>query len=123
MVGGICRGMRKNDSSSSSQSRVSRFISMVRLAFVGSVTCTPPLTPPVRFQMTHVSVLPKTASPRSAASRTTPSTFSRIHWIFAAEKYVAGGRPALRRMTPPRSSRSSALAIRSVRVSCQTMAL
>ena len=58
---------------------------MVRLAFVGSVTCTPPLTPPVRFQMTHVSVLPKTASPRSAASRT-PSTFSRIHWILPPEK-------------------------------------
>ncbi len=58
---------------------------MVRLAFVGSVTCTPPLTPPVRFQMTHESVLPKTASPRSAAART-PSTFSRIHWILPPEK-------------------------------------
>ena len=95
---------------------------MVRLAFVGSVTCEPPSGPPVRFQMTHESVLPKTASPFSAAART-PSTFSRIHWIFPPEKYVAGGRPALRRITPPRSSRSSALAIRSVRVSCHTMAL
>ncbi len=85
IVGSICLGMRKNDSSSSSQSSVSRFISMVRLAFVGSVTCTPPLTPPVRFQMTQLSVLPKTASPRSAASLT-PSTFSRIHWIFPPEK-------------------------------------
>ena len=35
------------------------------------------------------------ASPFSAASRT-PSTFSRIHWILPPEKYVAGGRPALR---------------------------
>ena len=48
---------------SSSQSRVFRFISMVRLALVTSVTCAPPLTPPVRFQMTQVSMLPKTASP------------------------------------------------------------
>ena len=34
-----------------------------------------------------------------------------------------GGSPALRRMVWPRSSRSSAAAIRSVRVSCQTIAL
>ncbi len=58
---------------------------MVRLALVTSVTCSPPLVPPVRFQMTQVSVLPKTASPFSAASRT-PSTFSRIHWILPPEK-------------------------------------
>ena len=95
---------------------------MVRLALVTSVTCTPPSAPPVRFQSSQVSVLPKIASPRSAASRT-PSTFSRIHWILPPEKYVAGGRPALRRMTSPRPSRSSAEAIRSVRVSCQTIAL
>ena len=38
-------------------------------------------------------------------------------------KYVAGGRPALRRMICPRSSWSRAAAMRSVRVSCQTMAL
>ena len=58
---------------------------MVRLALVGSVTCTPPLAPPVRFQISQLSVLPKIASPRSAASRT-PSTFSRIHWILPPEK-------------------------------------
>lgn len=58
---------------------------MVRLALVTSVTCSPPFAPPVRFQMTQVSVLPKTASPFSAASRT-PSTFSRIHWILPPEK-------------------------------------
>ena len=45
--------------------------------------------------MTQVSGLPKTASPRAAASRT-PGTLSRIHWIFAPEKYVAGGSPVLR---------------------------
>ena len=34
---------------------VSRFISIVRLALVTSVTWTPPFGPPVRFQMHHVS--------------------------------------------------------------------
>ncbi len=58
---------------------------MVRLALVTSVTCAPPLTPPVMFQITQVSMLPKTASPRSAAERT-PSTLSRIHLILGPEK-------------------------------------
>ena len=61
--------MSKKPSSSSSQSSVSRSISIVRLALVTSVTCTPPSAPPVRFHSTQVSVLPKIASPRSAASR------------------------------------------------------
>ena len=56
--------MPKNDSSSSSQSKVSRFISMVRLALVTSVTCTPPRGPPVRFHSSQVSVVPNIASPR-----------------------------------------------------------
>lgn len=83
--GSICRGMSKNDNSSSSQSRVSRSISMVRLALVTSVRCTPPRGPPVRFHNTQVSGVPKIASPRSAAART-PSTFSRIHCTLPAEK-------------------------------------
>ena len=114
--------MLKNEISSSSQSSVSRFISIVRLAFVTSVMWTPPSVPPVRFHSSQVSVLPKTASPASAAART-PSTFSRIHCTLPAEKYVAGGRPAFCRITSPLPSRSSAEAIRSVRVSCQTIAL
>jgi hypothetical protein len=73
--------MSKNEMSSSSQSRVSRFISIVREALVTSVMC----TPPVRFQSNHVSVLPKRASPRSAAERT-PSTFSKSQAIFPPEK-------------------------------------
>ncbi len=73
-------------------------MSIVRLALVTSVTWAPPSRPPVRFHKVQVSVLPNTASPRSAASRT-PSTFSRIHCTLPAEKYVAGGNPALRRMT------------------------
>ena len=58
---------------------------MVRLALVTSVTCTPPSGPPVRFQTSHESTVPKSASPRSAASRT-PSTFSSIHWTLPPEK-------------------------------------
>ena len=76
----------------------------------------------MRFHSTHVSVLPNSASPFCAASFT-PPTFSRIHWILPPEKYVAGGSPALRLITSPRPSRSSAAAMRSVRVSCQTIAL
>ena len=69
----------------SSHSRVARSISMVRLALVTSVTWTPPLVPPVRFQMHQVSMLPKTRSPASARARA-PSTLSRIHLTFGPEK-------------------------------------
>ena len=48
---------------SGSQSRVWRFMSIVRLALVTSVTWTPPLTPPVRFQMHQVSMLPNSRLP------------------------------------------------------------
>ena len=65
---------------------------MVRLAFVGSVTWEPPSGPPVRFQITQLSVLPKMASPLRAASRT-PLTFSRIHLDLPARE-VRGGRQA-----------------------------
>jgi|GEM_PF-3818544 len=34
---------------------------MVLLALVTSVTCTPPPTPPVRFHITQLSVLPNSA--------------------------------------------------------------
>ena len=95
---------------------------MVRLALVTSVTCCPPFGPPVRFQTTHESTVPKRASPRSAASRS-PSTWSSIHWTLPPEKYGAGTSPARWRITSPRPSPSSALTIESVRVSCQTIAL
>jgi hypothetical protein len=93
-------GMPISPAMSASQASVSRSISIVREALVTSVTCTPPPAPPVRFHSNHVSTVPNTASPWSAAART-PSTLSRIHWALAAEKYVAGGRPAFRRMTSP----------------------
>ncbi len=70
---------------SSSQSSVFRSISIVRDAFVGSVTWTPPSGPPVRFHTTHVSMLPNTMSPLCARSRT-PGTLSMIHFIFGPEK-------------------------------------
>ncbi len=94
----------------------------MRLAFVTSVTCTPPLGPPVRFQITHVSMLPNSSSPASARARA-PSTLSRSHRIFGPEKYVAIGRPVLgrNRSWPPSAMSSSQ--ILSVRVSCQTSAL
>jgi hypothetical protein len=42
---------------------------MVRLAFVTSVTWTPPSTPPVRFQMSQLSIVPNSSSPASARAR------------------------------------------------------
>ena len=53
------------------------FMSRVREAFVGSVTCRPPSMPPVAFHSTQVSMVPNASSPRSARSRA-PSTWSRI---------------------------------------------
>ena len=51
---------------SSSHWRDLRSISIVRLAFVTSVMCSPPSVPPVRFQITQVSMLPNSRSPDSA---------------------------------------------------------
>ena len=68
-----------------SQDSVSRSISRVREAFVGSVMCRPPSGPPVMFQISQVSMLPNTRSPASAFSRA-PSTFSRIQTTFGPEK-------------------------------------
>ena len=83
--GSIDSGMPISAAMSSSQDRVSRSISMVREALVGSVMCSPPSTPPVMFQMTQVSMLPKTRSPASALARA-PSTLSRIQRTFGPEK-------------------------------------
>ncbi len=85
MAGSMARGMPMSLRMSGSQSRVARFISMVRLALETSVTWTPPSTPPVRFQMHQVSMLPKSRSPASARARA-PATFSRIHLTLGPEK-------------------------------------
>ena len=59
-----------------------------------SVTCTPPSVPPVRFQITQVSIVPNRMSPRSARSRS-PSTLSSSQRTFGPAKYEASGRPGL----------------------------
>ncbi len=73
--GSICIGTPIDSAIRSSHAMVCRFISRVREALVTSVTCLPPFTPPVRFQMTQVSIVPKSRSPASARSRR-PSTLS-----------------------------------------------
>ncbi len=104
IAGIIDRGIRHTSSSSSDQSRVRRSISRVRLALVTSVTWMPPRRPPVRFHTTQVSGVPKSSSPASAAARA-PGTWSRIHAILEAEKYVASGSPV---SSVNRSARPSA---------------
>ena len=74
MAGSIALGMSKASSSSSSHSSVSRFISIVRDALVGSVTCAAASEgPPVSFQISQLSTVPNKASPVSA-SRRSPGT-------------------------------------------------
>ena len=78
--------------------------------------------PPVRFQISQVSMLPNSRSPESARSAA-PSTLSRSQRIFGPEKYVASGRPTFswKRAWPP--SREYSSTSLSVRVSCHTIAL
>ena len=91
--GSIEAGMPKMSRSSSSHLQVSRLQSIVREAFVISVTKT---RPPVSFQMSHVSIVPKASSPRSARARA-PGTLSRIQRILVAEKYGSMRRPVFSR--------------------------
>ena len=58
---------------------------MVREALVGSVMCSPPSVPPVRFHNTQVSMLPNTRSPASALAFA-PSTLSKIQRTLGPEK-------------------------------------
>ena len=83
--GSIARGIPMTSMTSESQSRVLRSISIVRLAFVGSVMCRPPSVPPVRFQRIQVSMLPNSRSPESAFAAA-PSTLSSSQRIFGPEK-------------------------------------
>jgi hypothetical protein len=94
---------------------------MVRLAFETSVTCTP-LAPPVRFQMTQLSIVPNSRSPASALCRA-PGMLSSSQRILGPEKYVASGSPTRERKRSWPPSRASSAMNASVRVSCQTMAL
>jgi len=85
ILGNMLRGTPMMSATSLSQSSVLRFINIVRLALVTSVMWTPPLGPPVSHQMTQVSMLPKTASPRSAAALAS-GTLSRIQRTLGPEK-------------------------------------
>ena len=78
----MARGMLRAFKRVSSQSRRRMSKSMVREALVTSVTWT---APPVSFQRSQVSTVPKRISPRSAFSWA-PSTWSRSHRILVAEK-------------------------------------
>src|SRR5690554_3218974 len=62
---------------------------MVRLALVISVRCS---SPPVIFQTSQLSTVPKQTSPLSAFSLA-PSTWSNIHLILVAEKYASMIKP------------------------------
>ena len=119
--GSIWRGTPKMASSSSCQFRVVRSIRRVRLAFVTSVTCVPPSGPPVRFQISQLSMVPNSTSPRSARWRR-PGVWSSSQRTFGAEKYVAGGKPQRLRTICPSAPRDSSSTRASVRVSCHTIA-
>ncbi len=83
--GSIERGTPKKSSSSSSQASLRMFISIVRLALVASVMCRPPSVPPVRFQISQLSIVPNSTSP-SRARCSTPLTWSNSHRMRSAEK-------------------------------------
>ena len=120
--GSIWRGTPKIASSSSCQFRVLRFISRVRLAFVTSVTCMPPSGPPVRFQISQLSMVPNSTSPRSARSR-------RPGRVVQQPAHLRGGEVRRRRQAAelthglsPRRCGDSSSTSASVRVSCHTIA-
>ena len=82
MSGSTLRGMssRRRSSSSHSPRRMSK--SSVRLAFEGSVACT---RPPVRWNSSQLSMVPKASSPRAARARA-PGTWSSSHLSLVPEK-------------------------------------
>ena len=80
--GSMARGTPKISSNSSSQSPVCMLNSIVREALLASVTCA---LPPVRFQTSHESTVPKASSPALAFFRA-PGTCCKTHWSLVAEK-------------------------------------
>ena len=93
-------------------------MSRVRDALVTSVKCSArskSFAPPVRFQISQVSIVPASSSPFSARSRAF-GTLSRIHAHFGAAGYELCKSPVLRRYFAASPSWF-------VRVSCHTMAL
>ena len=85
MVGNAERSIPMMASNSGSQSWVRMFIIMVRLAFVTSVVWMPPFTPPVRFQISHESIVPTSILPSAIASFT-PGKYVRAQYSFGPVK-------------------------------------
>ena len=75
-------GTSSSLSSSSSHCRVWMLKSIVREALVTSVMC---VAPPVSFQTSQVSMVPKASSPASALALA-PGTLSRIQATLVPEK-------------------------------------
>ena len=116
--GNSCGGMSNSASKSASQRRVWMLNSIVRDALLVSVACT---RPPVSFQSSQLSTVPKARSPASARARA-PGVWSSSHCSLVAEKYASSTKPVLRcsvRAWPRDLSWSQAGAVRR---SCHTMA-
>ena len=109
MLGRMEGSTEKRRSNSASHVPRSRSTSIVRDAFVRSMTCA---APPVRFQAIQLSTVP------NASSACERSTRSRIHSSLLAEKYGSHTRPVRSRT----SSAGSAAHRAAVRRSCQTIA-
>ena len=107
--GSTARSTPNSASSSSSQSPVARSSSIVRDAFVTSVTCA---APPVSFHTSHASIVPKASSDCGCSTR------ARIHSSFVAEKYGSGTSPVRSRISAAGSSAQRS----AVRRSCHTIA-
>ena len=93
--------------------------SIVREALVTSVAWT---LPPVRFQISQESTVPKRSRPAWALRRA-PGTFSRIQWILVALKYASMISPVLSRIISSRPLALRLLQYSAVRRSCHTIAL
>ncbi|OLE25383.1 MAG: hypothetical protein AUG49_10990 [Catenulispora sp. 13_1_20CM_3_70_7] len=96
-------------------------MSRVRLALVTSVTCSPPSGPPVRFQISQVSMVPNRTSPHSACSYS-PGVWSSSQRMRGAEKYVASGSPERSATIAASGCLANSATRVSVRVSCQVIA-
>ena len=88
----------------------------MRLAFVTSVRCRP-----VSFQISQLSIVPNSTSPRSPRSRS-PSTWSSSQASFEPAKYGASGSPVRSRKFFSPNASSKRRSWSPVRVSCQTIA-
>src|SRR5690606_12227896 len=92
---------------------------MVREALVTSVTCDFRF---VMFQISQVSIVPNSNSPREAFSLAC-GTLSSIHFIFVAEKYESITKPVCSRTYVPSPIETISSQMEAVRLSCHTMAL